>query len=98
MMAAMSALHWLAGIVVVAESLNKLERSCPRRGSRSASEQAVEMVRIAAWGLLALGGAGAVVTPLLHLDPPSLQDVCALLGVAAYIVHTRITEGSNDRR
>jgi hypothetical protein len=43
--------------------------------------------------LLAVGGAGAIVTPLMRLQPPTLQDVCVMLGFAVLIVRTRVKEG-----
>ena len=46
-----------------------------------------------AWALLALGGAGAVITPFLPLEAPTLQDACVLLGFAVLIVRTRVKEG-----
>lgn len=85
--------HWLAGVVVLAEALNKLERTAPCRRGLGARERATEWLKAIAWALLALGGAGAFVTPFLPLEAPTLQDMCVVLGFAVLIVRTRIKEG-----
>ncbi|MGH6625133.1 MAG: hypothetical protein ACRECD_01075 [Burkholderiaceae bacterium] len=85
--------HWLAGLVVLAEALNKLERSNPCARGLSAQQRLVDGLKALAWALLAVGGAGAVITPLLALDPPTLQDACVMAGFAVLIVRTRIKEG-----
>lgn len=93
MTAALCAVHWLAGLLIVAESLNKLERTAPLRAGLAARERATEWLKALAWLLLALGGGGAVATPILQLEPPTLQDVCIVLGFAVLIVRTRVKEG-----
>ena len=86
-------IHWLAGLVVLAEALNKLERTGPTRAGLCKRERLLAWLKAIAWGLMAIGGAGAVVTPLMQMDVPSLQDMCILLGSAVLIVRTRIKEG-----
>ena len=86
-------IHWLAGLVVLAEALNKLERTGPTRAGLCKRERLLAWLKAIAWGLMAIGGAGAVVTPLMQMDVPSLQDICILLGSAVLIVRTRIKEG-----
>jgi hypothetical protein len=86
-------LHLLAGLVIVAEALNKMERTAPRRAGLAARERATEWLKALAWLLLALGGGGAVVTPILHLEPPTFQDTCMAVGFAVLIVRTRVKEG-----
>lgn len=93
MIAALQALHWLAGLIVLAEALNKLERTAPFACGLRPRTRAVVALKAIAWFLLALGGAGAVVTPLLHLEPPTLQDACVIGGFAVLIVRTRLKEG-----
>jgi hypothetical protein len=85
--------HWLSGVIVLAEALNKLERTAPLRSGMTPRERAVEWLKAIAWALLAMGGAGALITPLLPLETPTLQDMCVLLGFAVLIVRTRIKEG-----
>lgn len=89
----MHLIHWLAGIIVLAEALNKLERTAPCAPGLPTRERATEWLKALAWALLAIGGAGAVITPLMPLQAPSLQDVCILLGFAVLIVRTRVKEG-----
>lgn len=89
----LAVLHWLSGVIVLAESLNKLERTAPCRPGLSPRERATEWLKAIAWALLAVSGAGAFITPFLPLEAPTLQDVCALLGFAVLIVRTRVKEG-----
>ncbi len=90
---ALAIVHWLSGAIVLAEALNKLERTAPCRPGLTARERVTDWLKAIAWALLALGGAGAVITPLLPLEQPTLQDACALLGFAVLIVRTRVKEG-----
>ena len=89
----LQALHWLAGVVVLAEALNKLQRSAPCAGGLSRQARTTVWLKVVAWALLAVGGAGAMVTPLMRLQPPSLQDACVMLGFAVLIVRTRVKKG-----
>lgn len=90
---ALAVVHWVSGLIVLAEALNKLERTAPCRRGLSVRERATEWLKAIAWGLLAVGGAGALITPLLPLEQPTLQDACVLLGFATLIVRTRVKEG-----
>lgn len=85
-------IYWLAGLVVVAESLNKLERTAPMRRDLTPRERVTDWLKAVAWAMFALGGAGALASPLIH-RPPDLQDVCVLVGFCVLIVRTRIKEG-----
>lgn len=91
-MMAIQAMHFVAGLIVVAESLNKLERSCPFQTGMTVPQRANELLKIAAWFLLALGGAGAVITPLLHLEWSTLHDTSMVLGFSLLLIHRRINE------
>jgi hypothetical protein len=86
-------IHWIAGVVVLAEALNKLERTQPCRRGLRPRERATEWLKAIAWALLAIGGAGAFITPFFPLEKPTLQDMCVVLGFAVLIVRTRIKEG-----
>lgn len=86
-------LHWLAGLVVLAEALNKLERTTPCRPGLRPRQRITAWLKALAWALLAMGGAGAVITPLIPLEKPTLQDACVMLGFAILIIRTRIKEG-----
>ena len=99
-------IHWVAAFVVLAEALNKLERTAPCAPGLNAHHRLVDGLKALAWLLLALGAAGALVAPALqplgvrsassqliaHYEP-SLTEVCILVGFAVLIVRTRIKEG-----
>lgn len=99
-MSLMATVHWLACLVVLAESLNKLERTAPLRRGLSLHDRWVELLKALAWALLAIGAAGGLIAPLLEgsrlptrLGEPALQDMCIALGFAVLIVRTRFKEG-----
>lgn len=107
--AALQAVHWGAGLIVLAEALNKLERTAPCRRGLNPRERATEWLKALAWLFLAFGGAGAFLAPLMPSLPmerigalwpllmptqsPTLQDTCIALGFAVLIVRTRVKEG-----
>ena len=86
-------LHWLAGLIVVAEALNKLERVDILNPYLDVRGRITEVLKAVAWLLLGIGGGGAVITPLLKLEAPTLSDVCVALGFAVLIIRTRIKKG-----
>lgn len=94
-MIGLDAIHWLAGAIVLAEALNKLER-VDLCACRSMRQKMIDAVKAAAWSMLALGGAAAVIGPLVAglIAKPSWQDVCVIAGCAALIIRTRIKEES----
>lgn len=99
----MNALHWIAGLIVLAEALNKLERSCPLRPGLSARQRLVVWLKTLGWSLLAMGSGSAVFAPLLvpgtylqWLRP--LTDTAVLIGFALLIVRTRVREGLEPRQ
>jgi hypothetical protein len=89
----LAALHWLASLVILAEALNKAERTAPLRAGLTARERVTEGLKAAAWLLLALGAAGGLARPLLGLAAPTLPEVCIAAGFAVLIVRTRVKEG-----
>lgn len=108
MIADLQTIHWIAGVIVLAEALNKLERTAPCRRGLAPRERVTEWLKAIAWALLAFGGAGAFAAPLLPLlsleragvpavlmptQTPTLQDVCIAVGFAVLIIRTRIKEG-----
>lgn len=99
-------LHFLAGLITLAEALNKLERTAPCAPGLSSHQRLVSGLKALAWLLLALGAGGAVVTPLLlavdvtvnqweHINHriPSLAETAILVGFAVLIIRTRVKEG-----
>lgn len=106
MSTALQIAHWLAGFIVLAEALNKLERTAPFARGLSLHTRVVDGLKALAWALLAIGAGGAVATPILgelgvhsrtsqaflH-QAPTLAETAVLLGFAVLIVRTRIKEG-----
>lgn len=99
-------LHWLAGFIVLAEALNKLERTAPFAAGLSRHVRLVQGLKALAWALLASGAAGAVALPLLAalgmplfaapLAPrpvPTFGETAVMAGFAVLIVRTRVKEG-----
>lgn len=85
--------HYLAGLVILAEALNKLDRVRRFHDCNSARECTTEALKAVAWFLLALGGAGILVRPLLIGSAPTLESICTSIGFAVLIVRTRVKEG-----
>ena len=95
-MTTLDVLHWMAGLIVLAEALNKLERVDLLDGPATVRERWADGLKALAWGLLALGAGGAVVAPLLPsvgLARPTLGEAMVMLGFAVLIVRTRVKEG-----
>ncbi|MGV0960099.1 MAG: hypothetical protein ACOYB1_09710 [Limnohabitans sp.] len=106
MTATLQILHWLAGFVVLAEALNKLERTAPFAPGMCRHDRLVDGLKALAWMLLAIGAGGAVIMPVLgglgiqaqmnqivSHQSPSLSETAVLLGFAVLIVRTRVKEG-----
>ncbi len=106
MQSALEIMHWVAGLIVVAEALNKLERTAPFAPGLSARKRVVDVLKSLAWLLLAVGGGGAIASPLLHVvgiptgtipwlshQTPTLAETDVLAGFAVLIVRTRVKEG-----
>jgi hypothetical protein len=100
-------LHPLAGLIVLAEALNKLERVQPFRPGLRPRDRVVDGLKALAWLLLALGAGGALAAPvllafgipeqatslLMRLERPMLDQTLVLVGFAVLIVRTRVKEG-----
>lgn len=86
-------IHFISGVVILAEALNKLERCHPMAPGLTCHARVVDALKALAWGLLALAGGGAIVTPLLPLETPTLQDTALAAGFATLIIRTRVKEG-----
>lgn len=107
MSAALDFFHWIAGLIVLAEALNKLERTDILSPEMSAHSRLVDGLKALAWALLALGGGGAVFAPVLlaivgpagsasilsRMAAPTFAETCVLAGFAVLIVRTRVKEG-----
>ena len=99
-------LHWLAGFIVLAEALNKLERTAPFAPGLTCHDRIADGLKALAWCFLALGAGGAVATPILGAmgvhsstsqmvlhQAPSFAETAVLLGFAVLIIRTRVKEG-----
>lgn len=100
-------LHVVTAFVVLAEALNKLERATPCARGLSWHERLMHALKALAWGLLALGAGGALISPallwlgvspqdwplLFALHRPNLGEVLVMAGFAVLIVRTRLREG-----
>jgi len=106
MSAAMLIIHWVAAFLVMAEALNKLERTSPFAPGMTPHARLVDGLKALAWLLLALGAGGGLMGPLLQplgiADPtsealahvrPSVAEVCVMVGFAVLIIRTRVKEG-----
>lgn len=102
----LTTLHAIAGLIVLAEALNKMERCDPLKRGLTPRQRVVDGLKALAWLLLALGAAGALAAPVLlslgintlpthwlRLEQPTLDQVLVLLGFAVLIVRTRLKEG-----
>jgi len=85
-------LHMVSGLILLAESLNKLERTDPFAKGLGLRLRIATWLKVIAWCLLAAGGAGALATPVFHLPPPTLQDVAVIFGFALLVVRSRLKE------
>ena len=92
MLTLVTLIHWVSGFIIVAEALNKLERTAPCRKGLTDKQRITESLKALAWGILAVGGAGAFVSPIFGMQPPTFQDMCVTLGFALLIVRTRVKE------
>lgn len=102
----LAAVHWIAGLIVLAEGLNKLERTEPLQPGLSARARVVVLLKVAAWVVLVLGAGGALVRPLivamplqrielagvLLTDTVSLVDLFFVVGFAVLILRSRLKE------
>lgn len=106
MNAALQIAHWMAGLIVLAEALNKLERTAPLARGLSPHDRLVDGLKALAWAFLAIGAGGALAAPfllsmgatntpdiLLRLERPTLAETSVLVGFATLIIRTRLKEG-----
>lgn len=103
MRGALELVHWIAALIVLAEALNKLERTAPLARGLCGRRRLVDGLKAVAWLLLALGAGGELAAPLLDVfgvaanlvgtAAPSLSETAVIAGFAVLIVRTRVKEG-----
>ena len=64
--ATLQTVHLVAGLVVLVEALNKLERTAPLAPGLTPNQRLVDGLKALAWALLALGAGGALAVPLMQ--------------------------------
>ena len=100
----LSLVDWLAALIVLAEALNKLERTAPFSTGLTDYKRMMDGLKALSWSLLAMGASGALIGPFLYvlgmrdgwvlvLCQPEIHDVAILAGSALLIIRTRIKEG-----
>ncbi len=87
-----SVLHWLAGLIVLAEAANKIERTDPLERGLTHRQRLVVWLKVLAWICLAIGAGGALATPFLRWQQPSAQDLAVIGGFAILIIRSRLKE------
>ncbi|MBD9583576.1 hypothetical protein IB269_19470 [Delftia sp. DLF01] len=84
---------WIFGLVVLAEALNKLERTRPCLPGLTRNQRLLAWLKALAWCLLAAAGAGALVAPIFDFPAPTARELCMFAGFVVLIVRTRFKEG-----
>lgn len=107
MIATLKFLHWMAGLIILAEALNKLDRTPLLECGLSHHARLLAVLKALAWGVLAFGAGVALLAPLLlelgwpagyyrtwlQLERPTGTGAAVMVGVALLIVRTRVKEG-----
>lgn len=96
-MNALYVLVFVAAIVILAEALNKIERTNPRCRGLTPRLRLAEWLKAVAWSLLATGSAlymGAVLFGgSVRADWSEWAGPLVLIGFAVLVVRTRVKEG-----
>lgn len=96
-MSLMQILIIVAALVVLAEALNKVERTNPRCRGLSPRMRLAEWLKAIAWGLLATGAAlylgGAMLGGAVWVGLREWAGPLVLMGFAILVVRTRVKEG-----
>lgn len=87
------AVLFLLGVLVLAESLNKLERTAPCAKGITSRQRLLAWLKAIAWVQLAFAGGGAVVGSFFGEAPPTLRELCLFGGFSTLIIRTRFKEG-----
>lgn len=85
-------LLFVAGVIVLAEALNKIERTDPFEPGLCARARAVVWLKMIGWCCIAMGAAGGIVRPMLGHPMPSAGESLTLVGFALLVVRSRLGE------
>ena len=88
--------YWCAALVVLAEALNKLQRTDILRRGMTRWARFREILNALGWACFAIGAGGAWVSPLLYSRTVHVQDVVVMAGLALFVVHRRLKELGMD--
>lgn len=86
------AIQTVSGLLVLAEALNKLERTDPLEPSLHLVDRAVVCLKVLGWCMLALGACGIMVSPLLGHPDPTVKELLLLVGFALLVLRSRLRE------
>jgi len=92
-------INCLAGLIIVAEAMNKLHRTAPCAAGLSCHGRIVAILKACAWLLLGFGGGAVLFAPVFALlqpngiAPTSLSETSTMVGFAILIIRTRVKEG-----
>ena len=89
---AMQMLHVLLGLVLLAEGLNKLERSDPLARGLTARERTAEFLRAGGWFCITLGSAGLLVAAWVPASWVHAGYLVIVTGSACLVVRGRVRE------
>lgn len=90
---ATTVLHIVVGLLLLAEGLNKLERTDVWRRGMAPRERCAEWLRALGWGCLTLGGAGVLVATWMPAAYADAAYLCVAAGCALLTVRARVREG-----
>lgn len=87
------AIQTFSGLLVLAEALNKLERTDPLEpGLLHLVDRAVVCLKAVGWSMLAIGACGVMVAPLLGHPEPTIKELLLLVGFALLVLRSRLRE------
>lgn len=95
---ALNILMLLAGLIVLAEGVNKLERTDVAAHGLNSRQRATVMLKAAGWFCLVLGAGGSAFCALLPLEYVRLGYALTVIGFALLVVRSRVRETAPGQR
>lgn len=84
--------HIVVGLIVLAEALNKLERTNVRAEGLTPRERFVAWLKALGWACIALGAGGVMVADMMPRGYLELGYTLMVLGFALLVVRSRVRE------